>query len=164
MNKSVVQAVVDAGIVDPDAMRQLQRWLQPGLEVSLEANEDLIVSAAGIAQMILEAISDGDAVELRSTDLDIVHEYLKSSKRARLHVPNPEPGGRDTIGISVEYCLTKMGEVVIPWTSESINDTLLDPLTYLKPVGEDRIYFADVRELFYGDHKAFMVCVPARNQ
>jgi hypothetical protein len=78
-------------------------------------------------------------------------------------VPNPDNPGK-TVGIPVEYCKTRLGEIVIPWTSESINDTILDDRTYLKPVGEDRIYFADVRELFHGGHKAFMVCEPAKGK
>ena len=108
----------------------------------------------------MEAVESEEAVEIRATDLDIVTQYLASRKKAKLHVPNPEDPEK-TVGIQVEYCRTRLGEVVIPWTSESINDTLLDERTYLKPVGEDRIYFADVRELFYGDHKAFMVCDPS---
>ena len=165
MTRPIMQVVVDSKIVDDDALAQLQRWMQPGLDnVAASSSEGVVVSAESIAQAMLEAMTDGDAVELRSTDMDIVREYLAHSRKAKLHVPNPEPGGRETIGIPVQYCLTKMGEVVIPWTSEAINDTLLDPVTYLKPVGQDRIYFADVRELFYGEHKAFMVCEPVRNQ
>lgn len=160
MTRPVTKVVVESGIVDEDALAQLARWGFP-IEVG-QPREDYALSAADVARRILQAVEDEESVEVRATDLDIVTEYLKKRQRAKLHVPNPEEGGRKTIAIPVEFCFTKMGEVVIPWTSESINDTLLDPETYLKPIGGERIYFADVRELFYGDHKAFMVCVPAK--
>ena len=160
MTQPVTKAVVETGIVGGDALAQLQRWLQPGLPLEVPDDGEPLVSAVAVAQRIMEAVESEEAVEIRATDLDIVTQYLASRKKAKLHVPNPEDPEK-TVGIQVEYCRTRLGEVVIPWTSESINDTLLDERTYLKPVGEDRIYFADVRELFYGDHKAFMVCDPS---
>jgi hypothetical protein len=163
MTQPVTKAVVEAGIVGGDALAQLQRWLQPGLPLDVPDGGEPLVSAAAVAQKIMEAVESEEAVEIKATDLDIVRQYLSARRKARLHVPNPEDPGK-TVGIQVEYCRTRLGEVVIPWTSESINDTLLDERTYLKPVGEDRIYFADVRELFYGDHKAFMVCEPAKEK
>lgn len=163
MSQPVTKAVVATGVVGGDAYAQLQRWIQPGLPVDMWADGEPSVSASAVAQRIMDAVESEDAIEIRATDLDIVQQYLQSRKKAKLHVPNPEDHDK-TVGIQVEYCLTRLGEVVIPWTSESINDTLLDERTYLKPVGGDRIYFADVRELFYGEHKAFMVCEPARGK
>lgn len=160
MSRAVAKAVVESGIVDQDALAQLKKW---GFLTDLEPGADPVLSGVGLAQQILEAMESEDAVEMRSTDLDIIKEYLSSRKRAKLHVPDPENEGK-TVGIPVEYCLTKMGEVVIPWKSESINDMLVNDDTYLKPTGEARIYFADVRELFYDDHKAFVVCTPARGK
>jgi hypothetical protein len=160
MSKEVAKAVLESGIVDKDALAQLQRW---GHLTDVEISADEAVTATGIAQRIIDAIESKDEIELRSTDLDIIKDYLKSRRRARLHVPSPEREGQ-TVGIPVEYSSTKMGEIVIPWTSESINDQLLNEDTYLKPTGGPRIYFADVRELFYGDHKAFVVCTPARGK
>lgn len=152
------KAVIASGIVDDDALLQLQKW---GLPIDLGENIEPLLSAVGIANAMLDAVTSEDAVELRSTDLDIVRNYLDNRQRGRLHVPNPEAPGK-TVGISVDYCVTTMGEVVIPWTSEGISDSLLDPESYLKPIGRDRIYFEDIRELFHGEHKAFLVCVPAK--
>lgn len=160
MSRPVAQAVIDSGIIDANTIAQLQRW---GFLLDVQPGGPEEISAADIAQNILDAVESEEAVELRSTDLDIIKEYLKSRKKARLHVPDPA-GDKKTVGIPVDYCLTQMGEVVIPWTSEAIHDLLLDEETYLKPIGEERIYFADVRELFYDDHKAFVVCTLVRGK
>lgn len=160
MSRAVAKAVVEAGIVDQDALAQLQRW---GFALDLQPGAEPIVSAAEVAQRILDAVGSDEEVELRSTDLDIIKDYISSRQKARLHVPDPEDEDK-TVGIPIEYCLTQMGEVIIPWTSESINDMLLDDRTYLKPTGQARIYFSDVRELFYGDHKAFVVCTPMKGK
>jgi hypothetical protein len=155
MSRAAARAVVESGIVDADALAQLHRW---GYALDLVPGTEPVASASALARKILDAVESEDAVELRSTDLDIIKEYSKASRRARLHLPGADD---KTVGLPVEYCVTKMGEIVIPWTSEDINDLLLDDRTYLKPTGESRIYFADVRELFYGDKKAFVVCTPA---
>jgi len=158
MSKSVAKVVVEAGLIDENALAQLKRW---GFALDLEPGKEPVVSAGEIAKRIIDAVESEEAVELRSTDLDIVKEYLSSRQKAKLHVPNPDDEAK-TVGIPVEFSFTKMGEVVIPWTSEAINDMLLDERTYLKPLGKSRIHFSDVRELFYGDHKAFVVCTPTR--
>lgn len=160
MSKEVAKVVVEAGIVDRDAFAQLQRW---GYLTDVDIGGEGVLSGAALAERILEAVTSEEEVEIRATDLDLIKDYLSTRRRARLHVPSPEKEGQ-TIGIPVEYSTTKLGEVVIPWTSESISDQLLNDSTYLKPAGGPRIYFADVRELFYGEHKAFMVCVPVKEK
>lgn len=159
MSKEVAKAVVESGIVEEDAIAELQRW---GYLKDIEIGPNG-VTGVDLARRILDAIESEEEVELRSTDLDIIKDYLSSHQRARLHVPAPGKPGQ-TVGLQVEYSVTKMGEVVIPWTSDSINDQLLNDDTYLKPTGGARIYFADVRELFYGDRKAFVVCTPAKGK
>lgn len=160
MTRPVAQAVIDSGIIDDNALAQMKRW---GFLLDVEPGGPSEISATEVAQNILDAVESEEAVELRSTDLDIIKAYLSSRRKARLHVPSPDEEDK-TVGIPVDFCVTKMGEVVIPWTSEAIHDLLLHENTYLKPVGEERIYFADVRELFYDDHKAFVVCTPVRGK
>ena len=154
MTRPAARAVVEVGIVDKDALAQLRRW---GFPLDCAAPEDVVLPPGEATKRIMEAVSSEESVEVRDTDLDIVREYMGQRLAAKLHVPNPEEG-KATIGIPVEYCRTTLGEVVIPWTSEAISDILLDPMTYLKPLGQPRLYFVDVRELYYGDHKAFLVC------
>lgn len=162
MSRPVAKAMIETGLLDHDALAQLQRWGYL-LDCELDEEVDTTVSATDIAEEILEAIESGEAVEMRSTDLDIIHQYLASRERAKLHILKDD-GSNKTVGLSVEYCLTKLGEYVIPWTSDPIHEQLLDPSTYLKPVGKDRVYFIDVRELFYDDRKAFIVCTPAKTR
>ncbi len=54
-----------------------------------------------------------------------------------------------------------IGNYILPWRDESIEDIMLDPDTYLKPAGAPRVYFLNVQELYYGDRKVFMICSPA---
>jgi hypothetical protein len=160
MSKAMAKAIVESGIVDEDALLQLKRW---GYITDLVPGADPIQSSVALAERIVAALEGEEEVELRSTDLDIIRDYLAHRRRGKLHVPSPEEAGK-TVGMAIEYCWTRMGDVVIPWTSEAINDLLLNENTYLKPTGEARIYFADVRELFYDDHKAFVVCTPHREK
>ncbi len=83
MTRPVAQVVVDTGIVDPDALAQLQRW---GYLHDIDLEGDEVVSAREAAERILEAVESHEAVELRSTDLDIIKQYLASRKKGRLHV------------------------------------------------------------------------------
>ena len=50
-----------------------------------------------------------------------------------------------------------MGEYLIAWRSETIEDMLTNGRSYLQ-VDNQRIFFSRIRELFYGDTKAFMAC------
>jgi hypothetical protein len=160
MDKPLTQAVLESGLVDSDTLTQLVRWRMLSADEVEDYAKNLANTPDSIVQKIHTALDSGDAVEVRDTDPDVIAHFLQTRRKAKLHVPNPDAEGK-TLGIPVEYSVNKMGEYLIPWTSEGIRDLMLDELTYIKPVGEPRVYFADVRELFYGDHKAFMVCTPA---
>lgn len=161
MSSEVVKTVVESGIVDANSLAQLQRW---GFITDLDIKEaEQTITATEVCERILEAVESKAAVEMRHTDLDVVRDYLETRRSARLHVPNPEEPGK-TLSIPMEFCETRLGEIVLPWSSDAIADMIVHEQTYLKPTGEARIYFADVRELFYGEHKAFMICTPAKGK
>lgn len=148
------KAVLELDIADPNSISQLRMWgylpdvpLDPPPEDAEEA-----------VARLREAIESHDAVEVRDTDLDIISQFLSTKQPARLYVPKPD--GEGVVGIAVEYCKTQLGEIVIPWTSESITDLLVGAGAYLKPKGQPKIYFADTRDLFFGGKKAFVVCEP----
>ncbi len=161
MSSEVAKTVVESGIVDRHSLEQLRRW---GFLLDVEPKPDAPdLTASDLVDRIVEAIESRDAVEIRSTDLDAVRDYLSTRRPARLHVPNPDQPGK-TVSIPIEYFITRLGEIVLPWSSDSIADLITNEGTYLKPTGEARIYFADVRELFFGEHRAFMICTPAKGK
>jgi len=155
MSKPVTQVVLEAGLVDEKTVQQLRRW---GL-LHTEAEAQNITDPEVIVNNIREAMEGGDLVELRTTDLDLVRHYLEHREKGKLHVPNPEDDAK-TVGLPVEYCITKMGDYVIPWTSESIQDLLLHEKTFLRTAAGIKVPFAYVRELYYDRRKAFVICTP----
>ena len=155
MNKPVTKVIMEAGLIDDQALAQLRKWglLTTVAEVQNFKDPEIIVNR------IREALEGDELVELRSTDLDLIRHYLNSRLKGKLHVPNPE-NEEKMVALPVEYCVTKMGEYVIPWTSDGIQDLLLHDKTYLKIMEGTKIRFSRVRELYYDSKKAFVVCAP----
>jgi hypothetical protein len=154
MEGPVTKAMIDVGIISRDALSELKRWgymAQP-IEPSGSFN-----SHEEVVMHIREAVESDDAVRTRDTDFTVLERYLATKSKAKLHVPSPEDPEK-TVGITLDFGRTKLGEIIIPFLAETVMDTLLDDRTYLKPVGEDRIYFRDTRVLYYDDHPAFVIC------
>lgn len=155
------KAMIETGLLSSDVLAQFKYW---GLgDVNPDAAPTTIKSLQEIVGQLKEAIDSEDMVEIRATDLDIVHEYLSCQLKGRLTLPDYTTGKTNSFPIT--YSLTKLGEIVIPWASEDIRDLLIDPRACLKPVkgsGLPKYVFIDVRELFFGQSKAFLVCTPAK--
>ena len=153
------KAVMESGILPDSVIDQMRKW---GLVTSsVDKNENL--NASDVAGLLQSAVESESAVQLRDTDLDIVTQYLNQQSKGRLYFPTPseDPNSEDRVSFTeVFFCPLLTGEYVIPWQGESIRDLLLDPRAYLKPSGGEKIHFADVRDLFFGDTKAFIVCRP----
>lgn len=161
MERPMTHAAVSCGLIDADMLAQLKKWkMLSDDEIESWANTALNTPKS-IVQKIHEALESEELVEIRDTDPDVVSLWLRTRQKAKLHVKNPEDEDK-TISVPVEYCLSKLGEYIIPWTSEAIRDLLLEEGTYLKPLGKPRVRFVDVRELFYDDRKVFIVCVPEK--
>lgn len=156
MDGPQTKAVVESGIVPEADLAQLQRWrlLPADLRVPVKG-----LTADEILVKIREANNSVEAVEIRSTDLDILKAYMASKVQGRLYLAS----GKRTTSVRVDYAVLPSGNIVIPWQDENIADLMLDPDTNLKPVGGKRIYFSDVDDLFFGEHKAFMICTPAKD-
>lgn len=150
------QAMLETGLVDEGALRQLRKW---GLlqEDTPPVHQEM--SADRVVARIQEALEGPEAVSIRDTDLDAVSKFLNDKQSGKLHLPVPEDENKTT-GVPVEFYITKFGEYLLPWKSEGIQTLLTDRRTYLKQAGKPRVYFEDVRELFYGGKKAFVVCTP----
>lgn len=154
MNKPVTRAVMEAGLIEESTIEQLRRW---GL-LNTEAERKNIEDPQQIVNNLREAMEGEEAVAMRATDLDLIRQYLSNSKKGRLHVPADDDGRMASL--TVEYCVTKMGSYIIPWTSENIKDLLLHEKTYLKTAEGLKVRFAYINELYYDDKKAFVVCAP----
>lgn len=153
MSRSVTLAVIKSGLVSKDTLQELNHW---GLPIEMVEATEVLDTPEAIVGRIQEALEGEDLVKIRDTDLDVLRCYLTSQKQGMLRIA----GDDEAANIEVSYCVTPMGEYVIPWRSESIREYMTDPRTYLKVDGS-KIGFSDVRELFFGEHKAFMVCTPA---
>lgn len=156
MDRPLTKAILDTGIIDEATLGQLKKWKLLDGDVSIG---DLSESMEDVITRIQEALEGSDVVAMRDTDLDAARQFLVSRKRGKLHVPVHEEDDK-IISLAVDYCVTNMGEYLMPWKSEGIQSLLTDKRTYLKPLDKPRVYFSDVRELFFGDQKAFLVCTP----
>ena len=152
MSKELSAAVLRAGLVEPGVLAEIRRW---GLPIDIGVGEELTL--ADTKEEALAAIRDGleseSMVEIRDTDLDIMHTYLKGQSKGRLVVRGES--------IPVSFCRLATGEYAIPWMSESISDLLVDGETHLK-VRRKKVFFWDVREVYFGEMKAFVVCSPGK--
>lgn len=155
--KTLTLAVVKAGILDPGTIAEINRW---GLPVEFVEEDKLLTSHDEVVAKIQEALESEDIVQTRSTDLDILNEYLQNQEQGRLHIHDTDTGKKASFSIS--FCRTTMGEYVIPWRAEAISDLMVNASSHLKVKDtKKRVYFQDVRELFFGEHKAFIVCTPS---
>jgi len=155
------KAAIRAGLIDDDALREMQRWrMVPQLE-----DEDLepVGSVEEAVQLIQDALEAEEQVRLQSTDLDVLRHYLepKNQRRGRLVIVNHETDTRGSKNIT--FCITPSRGYAIPWTSETVEELMTNGFTYLsyKEEGDEkprRVYFTSVDELYFGDIKAFMVC------
>jgi len=159
MQRTLTPIVIRAGILSADMVSELQRW---GLPVEFTDTDSVLETPDQVVEAIQEAIESRDLVELRDTDLDAIRQYVFHQTKGKLHL-------HDTITdqssqMECYYSKTSLGEYLIPWRAESIQALMTDPGSYLKEGSGQRVYFHDVRELFFGELKAFMVCVPKENK
>jgi hypothetical protein len=116
--------------------------------------------------MLERAMSEEGYVTVKETDLEILPCFLKTQRKGVLHFEMLNGTKED---FEISYGLTPFGEYIIPWTDDDISEAMTNGLTYLQvPNGRlegeevlyDRVAIRRVRELYYGNTKAFMVCVP----
>jgi hypothetical protein len=155
-------AVIRSGLVDKDTLCEMQRWGLP-IDVSDDESKDAIDDLDVIANRIQDALESAEQVRMQDTDLDIVRRWIdpENQLEGRLIVKD----GDQKSTSKVIFCWTVMGEIAIPWKSDSIADFLTNDESHLvhttKKDGKEvkkKYFFADVREFYIGDTKAFIVC------
>jgi hypothetical protein len=152
-DRALTLTVIKSGLVTPDVLTEIRRW---GLPLQIVEESKVLTDHTEIVNRIREALEGEDLVETRDTDLDILRRYLEKQKSGRLHISD----GEETTSFPITYCITDIGSYVLPWRSEGIKELMTNGRTYLH-TDTGKIYFQSVSELFFGEHKAFMVGVPA---
>jgi hypothetical protein len=147
-------AVLKTGLITPEMLREIKRF-SPVIDPEAETEEPK--DLAEVVALIDTALQSEQYVLVRETDLEVVRQYAETVVRqARLHIEHEE----EKSDVEVSYGKTALGEFIIAWKSESIRDMLTNGRTYLV-VDDTHVFFKDVRELFFGEQKAFMVCTPS---
>jgi len=160
---SIALAVVKSGLLPEEALAEFRRW---GHDV--ETPPPLPKAPEEIVNALEQALQDEGLVLTRETDLEAVNDYLKTQAQGTLYVVIEDGGNVETAGFPCTYGLTKMGEFIIRYHSESIEDVLTNGkshLTFQSPETLDHpveVYFNRVREIFFGDTKAFIICTPVK--
>jgi hypothetical protein len=152
----ITEAVLKAGLVSPEMLREMRRF-SPVLD---EAETDAPADLETAARLVELALQSEQYVFIRETDLEVLHQYAMTTESGVLHVETDS----ETVDVPVVYGRTPIGEFIVPWKSESIKELMTNGLTYLVTATAQRVFFHDVRELHYGTHKAFMVCVPSMTE
>lgn len=164
MTNPLATAAIQSGLIDQDAINEFRRWrppvdlpdVAPGAPATLEEASERI-------EQILQ--SEGFIIT-RETDLEVLQQYLSTQKQGTLHV---EISG-DTVDdenrvaeFEVSYGRTRTGEYIFAYRGETMQEEITNGLSYLTwddgQVG-GKVTFTNAREVFYGEVKAFMVCLP----
>jgi hypothetical protein len=156
--KPLSAAVVESGLISPNKLAEMRRF-SPSVGTPVVAGEPVPLEDA--AASLSKVVQEADYVAVRETDLDAVQVYLKSQKEGMLHIEMISADDKTTADFPVTYGRTKMGEYIIPWSTPTIADAMTNGFTHLTVKvegGEELVYFDDVRELYFDDTKAFMVC------
>jgi hypothetical protein len=149
----ITEAVLRAGIISPAQLAEMKR-ISAVIDREATVGEPLDLEVA--ARIVAEALESEQYALVRETDLEVVRQYAETATTGLLHV---EEGDQST-DFEVTYGRTPLGGFVIAWKSESIATMMTNGRTYLVHDGV-HVFFSDVRELFFGTTKAFMVCVPS---
>lgn len=149
--KSMIEAVLKAGLVSEEALEEMKRF---STVIPKDAITEDPKDLSETARIIATALESEGYVMVRETDLEVLQQYMETSRAGLLHVET-EDGAYSEFGIT--FGRTRLGECIIAWRSESIEELLTNGLSYLEFEGV-RTFFSDVRELFFGETKAFMVC------
>lgn len=156
----LTKAVVQMGCVDKELLEELRRFGAP-IEELLVDEEQPSTNQDDALTKLQDALTAEERVAIRETDLEVLEQYRVTRRNGVLRLSVALDGYTNQADIPVSYGRTALGEYLIPWQAETISQMLTNGETYLQTQENTRVYFKDVRELFYGNVKAFMVCIPS---
>ena len=163
--KSVAKAVIETGIIDEDTLREMHRWgvpiQDPGTGDMPAVDETIAGDRQRIVEHIREALESEEQVRVDETDLDLLRTYLDENHQKTGRLILKEEGKHSSKKIS--FCITPMGEYAIPWTDPTTEPSIIyNGSSHLR--WEDKegtkhdVYFTEARDVFFGEHRAFIVC------
>lgn len=151
----LAKAVVLSGAIDAGMLQEFTRWRLP-VEIP---SDDLYESPEEAIEAIEEAMTGSEQVEIRTTDLDVLKQFLRTKRKGKLHLTTSKGSGT----IDIDFGVSTMGEYIVPWNADSITDIMTNGESYIMDVRR-KVFVADVIELYFGGNKAFMLCTPRREQ
>lgn len=148
----LLQLLIRGGVLTGDQIKEVQRWGFQQEPVEAEPITDL----QQFIQRLSQALEGEDLIIIRETDLEVLHTFVRQPKKGELRF---ELKGSPPAKIPINYAVLRTGEHIIPWVEE-LPDLFVDPNTYLVTESGALMSFGDVRELFYGEDRTFVVCTP----
>jgi hypothetical protein len=161
---SFTEVILKAGLITQQQLEELKAFRVPSIPPDAEVAPPVSLQEA--AQAIEQVLQSEGMVLVRETDLESVQQYIQHAEHGILHIDATDV--KDPVGtlnetdIQIMYSLTTLKEYLIPWRSESLADLLINGASYLINAQGQQVHFRQVRELFFGEQKAFMVCTAAR--
>ena len=158
MTSPLTTAVLKAGIIPEQTLAEFRRWRAPIDEPeSTSGRPPQSIEEAALA--IEEALQSEGYSITRETDLGAIHQYVRTQRSGVLHLSV----GSEVADIPVTFGVNHHGEYILPWSADSIEESVIDTETYLEwleGTSIRHVSFSRVRELYYGEQKTFMICIP----
>lgn len=149
----LTKAVALSGALDEAMLRELAKWRLP---VNVPEGEPYS-SPDEAAESIQRALESEEQVELRATDLDVMKQYMTTQSKGKIHIVTRQEVGT----FDISFGKTKLGQYIIPWRSDPLIESLTNGESYILD-NRKKVYLSDVRELYFGEQRAFIICTPAR--
>jgi hypothetical protein len=156
------RVMLKSGLITQQQLDELKAFRVPSIPPEAEVQPPVSLQEA--AQAIEQVLQSEGMVLVRETDLESVQQYIQHAEHGILHIDATDP--KDPVDVTNEtdiqimYSRTVLKEYMIPWRSEGIADLLTNGASYLINAQGEQVHFRQVRELFFGDQKSFMVCSP----
>lgn len=151
----LTRVMAQSGALDSGMLSEFAKWKLP-IEVP---DDDPLETAEDVVEAIEAAVESKEQVEIRATDLDVLRQYMRTQTKGKLHIATEHEKG----SFPITYGVTKFGDYIIPWQSESLADYLTNGESHLM-AGGAQVYFSAVQELFFGERKVFILCTPRRSK
>lgn len=153
--KQLARIVTQSGLVSKDMLDEFRRW--GVLEEDLVKSKEVPDTPEKLIRLLAEALEEEHMVIIKETDVDALQAYLRTMTPGYMHLVD----GSQSAHFAVTYGKLPSGEYLLPWRSDSVEELLTNTKTYLLDHDHMRIYFGEVRELFFGETKSFVACKPS---
>jgi hypothetical protein len=148
----LTRVIIRSGLIETGTLAQFRKW---GLMTPEVIQAPRPETPEQLVEQLDRALQEEDMVVVKETDLGALANYLATMKQGTLHLVT-EDGTKGEVPVT--YGVTGLEEYLLPWRADSIDQMLTNGETYFVDADGNKVFFNDVRELFFGDHKAFVVC------